>query len=126
MDSNTWQMWCLDTRVDCNKKNNSIVCSFDVFLVQAYVRSVIFLFLYQLLECLFFFLLQIISLGGCSVAPECYYINIRTGTHYFPKGAAHPLGIDNANRFKCALNRIDEKQAETIQTTDYKASFFYD
>lgn len=71
-----------------------------------------------------FFLLQIISLGGCSVAPECYYINIRTGTHYFPKGAAHPLGIDNANRFKCALNRIDEKQAETIQTTDYKASFF--
>lgn len=67
-----------------------------------------------------------VSLGGCSVAPECYYINIRTGTHYFPKGTqggvAHPLGIDNANRFKCALNRIDEKQAETVQTTDYKAS----
>ncbi|XP_063697864.1 probable serine/threonine-protein kinase DDB_G0282963 [Culicoides brevitarsis] len=74
------------------------------------------------------------SPGGCSVAPECYYINIRTGTHYFPKGTgaagggggvAHPLGIDNANRFKCALNRIDEKQAETIQTTDYKKQVHY-
>uniref|UniRef100_A0A336MZJ1 CSON009102 protein n=1 Tax=Culicoides sonorensis TaxID=179676 RepID=A0A336MZJ1_CULSO len=62
---------------------------------------------------------HIFFIGGGSVAPECYYINIRTGTHYFPKGAAHPLGIDNASRFKCGLNRIDEKQAESLQTSDF-------
>lgn len=64
-------------------------------------------------------------LGGCSVAPECYYINIRTGTHYFPKGQGHPLGTDNANRFKCGLNRIDEKQAETLLSADYQACYFF-
>ncbi|XP_058065847.1 uncharacterized protein LOC131215475 [Anopheles bellator] len=73
------------------------------------------------------------SPGGCSYTPE-YYINIRTGTHYFPKAAsAHhgrgppgsgciertgPAvvgasgGHENGAKFKCALNRIEEKHVE--------------
>ncbi|XP_035912237.1 uncharacterized protein LOC118512227 isoform X2 [Anopheles stephensi] len=81
------------------------------------------------------------SPGGCSYTPE-YYINIRTGTHYFPKGttlpgalhgrttaafdrtgsaipangasAAGPAGShhENGSKFKCALNRIEEKHVE--------------
>ncbi|XP_053687965.1 uncharacterized protein LOC128737367 [Sabethes cyaneus] len=63
------------------------------------------------------------SPGGCSYAPE-YYINIRTGTHYFPKGltacsggggigaGGGPGGFDNGNKFKCGLNRIEEKHVE--------------
>ena len=47
-------------------------------------------------------------LGGCSYTPE-YYINIRTGTHYFPKCIS---SADSANRFKCGLNRIEEKNGE--------------
>uniref|UniRef100_A0A182NV23 Uncharacterized protein n=1 Tax=Anopheles dirus TaxID=7168 RepID=A0A182NV23_9DIPT len=71
--------------------------------------------------------------GGCSYTPE-YYINIRTGTHYFPKGTTLPgalhgrgtAGLDrtgsgaagggsyheNGSKFKCALNRIEEKHVE--------------
>uniref|UniRef100_A0A182WMJ0 Uncharacterized protein n=1 Tax=Anopheles minimus TaxID=112268 RepID=A0A182WMJ0_9DIPT len=74
---------------------------------------------------------------GCSYTPE-YYINIRTGTHYFPKGTTLPgalhgrttAGFDrtgsanppnasagsshheNGSKFKCALNRIEEKHVE--------------
>uniref|UniRef100_A0A1S4GMA8 Uncharacterized protein n=1 Tax=Anopheles gambiae TaxID=7165 RepID=A0A1S4GMA8_ANOGA len=76
------------------------------------------------------------SPGGCSYTPE-YYINIRTGTHYFPKGttlpgalhgrtsagfdrtgpvvsasAAAPGHHENGSKFKCALNRIEEKHVE--------------
>ncbi|XP_055528642.1 uncharacterized protein LOC129720839 isoform X2 [Wyeomyia smithii] len=64
------------------------------------------------------------SPGGCSYTPE-YYINIRTGTHYFPKGltacsggagvgagGAAGGGFDNGNKFKCGLNRIEEKHVE--------------
>uniref|UniRef100_A0A182Q9G2 Uncharacterized protein n=1 Tax=Anopheles farauti TaxID=69004 RepID=A0A182Q9G2_9DIPT len=76
------------------------------------------------------------SPGGCSYTPE-YYINIRTGTHYFPKGTTLPgalhgrgaAGLDrtgsggaagasagsyheNGSKFKCALNRIEEKHVE--------------
>jgi hypothetical protein len=48
--------------------------------------------------------------GGASYSPE-YYINIRTGIHYFPKGNA--ATIDPAsNRFKSGLNRIEEKHDE--------------
>lgn len=47
--------------------------------------------------------------GGASYSPE-YYINIRTGIHYFPKGNAT---IDpGSNRFKSGLNRIEEKLDE--------------
>ncbi|XP_055620668.1 uncharacterized protein LOC129764977 isoform X2 [Toxorhynchites rutilus septentrionalis] len=59
--------------------------------------------------------------GGCSYTPE-YYINIRTGTHYFPKGLTGCTGIgaagivgggfENGNKFKCGLNRIEEKHVE--------------
>lgn len=67
----------------------------------------------------------LIILGGCSYTPECYYINIRTGTHYFPKGVggAHPLGNDNGNRFKCGLNRIDEKQIEYTGGSEDKVRY---
>ena len=47
--------------------------------------------------------------GGASYSPE-YYINIRTGIHYFPKGNTT---IDaSSNRFKSGLNRIEEKLDE--------------
>lgn len=71
---------------------------------------------------LYFYFIILSSIGGCSYTPECYYINIRTGTHYFPKGVVHPLGIDNGNRFKCGLNRIDEKQIEYVPACDDKVS----
>ncbi|KAL9699894.1 hypothetical protein quinque_003335 [Culex quinquefasciatus] len=65
---------------------------------------------------------------GCSYTPE-YYINIRTGTHYFPKGltgCSGPAGsgagaagagggiggFENGNKFKCGLNRIEERHVE--------------
>nr|XP_029722371.1 hornerin-like [Aedes albopictus] len=69
------------------------------------------------------------SPGGCSYAPE-YYINIRTGTHYFPKGLTGCSGIgvggftgsgggggsghdsNGTSKFKCGLNRIEEKHVE--------------
>ncbi|XP_058465313.1 homeobox protein 5 [Malaya genurostris] len=62
------------------------------------------------------------SPGGCSYTPE-YYINIRTGTHYFPKGLTACSGgaagvgsgsgaYENGNKFKCGLNRIEEKHVE--------------
>ncbi|XP_058833760.1 uncharacterized protein DDB_G0283357 [Topomyia yanbarensis] len=61
------------------------------------------------------------SPGGCSYTPE-YYINIRTGTHYFPKGLTTCSGgtgvgsgsgtYENGNKFKCGLNRIEEKHVE--------------
>uniref|UniRef100_A0A182J060 Uncharacterized protein n=1 Tax=Anopheles atroparvus TaxID=41427 RepID=A0A182J060_ANOAO len=71
------------------------------------------------------------SPGGCSYTPE-YYINIRTGTHYFPKGTTLPGSLhgrgsavldrtgalpatshgENGAKFKCALNRIEEKHVE--------------
>uniref|UniRef100_A0A182RQH0 Uncharacterized protein n=1 Tax=Anopheles funestus TaxID=62324 RepID=A0A182RQH0_ANOFN len=76
------------------------------------------------------------SPGGCSYTPE-YYINIRTGTHYFPKGTTLPGALhgrttaafertgstippnastgshhENGSKFKCALNRIEEKHVE--------------
>lgn len=51
--------------------------------------------------------------GGASYSPE-YYINIRTGIHYFPKGNAT---VDpGSNRFKSGLNRIEEKNDEVIVT----------
>lgn len=50
--------------------------------------------------------------GGASYSPE-YYINIRTGIHYFPKGNAT---IDpGSNRFKSGLNRIEEKLDEVLK-----------
>lgn len=52
------------------------------------------------------------SAGGASYSPE-YYINIRTGIHYFPKGNAT---IDpGSNRFKSGLNRIEEKLDEVTK-----------
>lgn len=46
-----------------------------------------------------------LSRSGASYSPE-YYINIRTGIHYFPKGNA------TIDRFKSGLNRIEEKHDE--------------
>lgn len=46
---------------------------------------------------------------GATYTPE-YYINMRTGTHYFPRGVASaggPNAIDK-NRQKFGLNKIDE------------------
>lgn len=37
---------------------------------------------------------------------------MRTGVHYFPKGVSNTIGIDSSNRFKCGLNRIEEKYDE--------------
>jgi hypothetical protein len=51
--------------------------------------------------------------GGASYSPE-YYINIRTGIHYFPKGNASADA--GSNRFKSGLNRIEEKNDEVIAT----------
>lgn len=56
----------------------------------------------------FLFLLFLPTKGGASYSPE-YYINIRTGIHYFPKGNTT---IDPNNRFKSGLNRIEEKNDE--------------
>lgn len=54
--------------------------------------------------------------GGASYSPE-YYINIRTGIHYFPKGNAT---IDpGASRFKSGLNRIEEKNDEVRKKNDF-------
>lgn len=56
-----------------------------------------------------YLLISLFPLGGASYSPE-YYINIRTGIHYFPKGNTT---IDpNTNRFKSGLNRIEEKNDE--------------
>lgn len=56
-----------------------------------------------------FFHIEFPHIGGASYSPE-YYINIRTGIHYFPKGSTT---IDpNTNRFKSGLNRIEEKHDE--------------
>ncbi|XP_050073419.1 uncharacterized protein LOC126561358 [Anopheles maculipalpis] len=85
------------------------------------------------------------SPGGCSYTPE-YYINIRTGTHYFPKGTTLPGALhgrttaafdrtgctippggasataashhENGSKFKCALNRIEEKHVEFCVDTE--------
>lgn len=56
------------------------------------------------------FFLSIFPGGCCSYSPE-YYINIRTGIHYFPKGNT-TTGTDASNRFKSGLNRIEEKNDE--------------
>ncbi|XP_058123641.1 uncharacterized protein LOC131281332 [Anopheles ziemanni] len=76
------------------------------------------------------------SPGGCSYTPE-YYINIRTGTHYFPKGttlpgALHGRAVDRTGtgpaanhgdaKFKCALNRIEEKHVEFCVDADKHVS----
>lgn len=60
--------------------------------------------------------------GGASYSPE-YYINIRTGIHYFPKGNAT---VDPAtNRFKSGLNRIEEKHDEVVRRCAISADFNY-
>lgn len=45
-------------------------------------------------------------LTGASYTPPEYYINMRTGTHYFPKGV-NTLAIE-ATRYKFGLNKIEE------------------
>lgn len=49
--------------------------------------------------------------GGCS-NPDSYYINIRTGIHYFPRGFNSNDSISNSSRFKTDLNCIEEKNDE--------------
>lgn len=46
------------------------------------------------------------NLTGASYTPPEYYINMRTGTHYFPKGV-NTLAIE-ATRYKFGLNKIEE------------------
>lgn len=59
--------------------------------------------------------------GGASYSPE-YYINIRTGIHYFPKGNAT---VDSgANRFKSGLNRIEEKHDEVVRSGAFSIIYF--
>ena len=65
--------------------------------------------------CLLYLILFLLAsfTGGCSYSPDSYYINIRTGIHYFPKGNATANDAGN-NRFKSGLNRIEEKNDEVI------------
>lgn len=52
--------------------------------------------------------------GGCPPAVDSYYINIRTGIHYFPRSqnSSNTCNDSNFNRFKSDLNRIEEKNDE--------------
>lgn len=50
-------------------------------------------------------------LTGASYTPE-YYINIRTGTHYFPKSVG-TIGVEPSNRVKYGLNKIEETRNES-------------
>lgn len=46
------------------------------------------------------------SSSSTAAAPE-YYINMRSGTHYFPSRSVNSLAIE-AQRYKFGLNRIEE------------------
>lgn len=48
---------------------------------------------------------------GASYTPE-YYINMRTGTHYFPKNVSYGIA-EVTNRLKFGLNKIDETHQES-------------
>lgn len=53
-------------------------------------------------------------LAGTSNAPE-YYINMRTGTHYFPRGVTGVAAVER-NCQKFGLNKIEETASETMTT----------
>lgn len=46
------------------------------------------------------------SFPGATYTPE-YYINMRTGTHYFPRGVSSVVAVEQS-RHKFGLNKIDE------------------
>lgn len=52
---------------------------------------------------------------GTANAPE-YYINMRTGTHYFPRGVNGVAAVERS-RQKFGLNKIEETVGETMCTT---------
>lgn len=52
---------------------------------------------------------------GTTNAPE-YYINMRTGTHYFPRGVNAVAAVERS-RQKFGLNKIEETVGETMCTT---------
>lgn len=54
-------------------------------------------------------------LGTTNNAPE-YYINMRTGTHYFPRGVNAVAAVERS-RQKFGLNKIEETVGETMCTT---------
>lgn len=49
---------------------------------------------------------------GTTNAPE-YYINMRTGTHYFPRGVNAVAAVERS-RQKFGLNKIEETVGESI------------
>lgn len=55
------------------------------------------------------------TLAGTSNAPE-YYINMRTGTHYFPRGVTGVAAVER-NCQKFGLNKIEETASEAAATT---------
>lgn len=53
--------------------------------------------------------------AGTSNAPE-YYINMRTGTHYFPRGVTGVAAVER-NCQKFGLNKIEETASEVAAAT---------
>lgn len=57
---------------------------------------------------------------GTTNTPE-YYINMRTGTHYFPRGVNAVAAVERS-RQKFGLNKIEETVGETMCTTSITAA----
>lgn len=70
----------------------------------------------------FFFLPFFFSISyiGTTNTPE-YYINMRTGTHYFPRGVNAVAAVERS-RQKFGLNKIEETVGETMCTTSITAT----
>lgn len=62
-----------------------------------------------------FFFSSLSTKIGTTNAPE-YYINMRTGTHYFPRGVNGVAAVERS-RQKFGLNKIEETVGETMCTT---------
>ncbi len=55
-----------------------------------------------------------ITIQGATYTPE-YYINMRTGTHYFPRGVSSV--VVEQSRQKFGLNKIDELTGSEVATS---------
>lgn len=60
------------------------------------------------------------TLAGTTNAPE-YYINMRTGTHYFPRGVTGVAAVER-NCQKFGLNKIEETAGESAIATTLTTS----
>ncbi|CAD7077277.1 unnamed protein product [Hermetia illucens] len=61
---------------------------------------------------------------GASYTPPEYYINMRTGTHYFPKGV-NTLAIE-ATRYKFGLNKIEEMSPQDPLPNNHRRTESFD